>query len=181
MKLYHGSDITIDKPEIAFNKGFSDLGQGFYLTDDYNAACGRALSRARRNAASQGVVSAYSFDEESIDWIELGSGADAAASINSAFGLRFADTLDGVVAWANYIKACRRGRTQVDGIGDPAIVRAWIATEEVEMVCSGFAPAEALAEFIDPAELVVQYCFRCQRVLNQRLVFEGADYLDCEV
>lgn len=168
-------------PKIAFNKGFSDLGQGFYLTDDYDAACGRALSRARRNAASQAVVSAYSFDEGSIDWIELGSGASATAPIGSAFGLRFASTLDGVVAWANYIKSCRRGRTEVDGFGDPAIVRAWIATEEVEMVCSGFAPAEALAEFIDPADLIVQYCFRDQRVLNQHLAFEGADYLDREM
>ena len=54
-------------------------------------------------------------------------------------------------------------------------MRAWIANDDVEMICSGFAPAEALAEFIDPADLIVQYCFRDQATLERLLTFTSAE------
>ncbi len=40
--LYHGSSSVVAHPEAARNAGFSDLGRGFYLTDDREAAAGRA-------------------------------------------------------------------------------------------------------------------------------------------
>ena len=165
-------------PDVTFNTGFSDLGRGFYLTDDFDAACGRARSRARRVSADSGVVSVYEFDESAVGWITIGgleNGSEGCSGEPGAlFGLRFEPTRAGLVAWANYIKSCRRGHTAVEGRGEPAIVRAWIATEEVEMACSGFAPAEALAEFIEPADLVVQYCFRSQAAIDAHLSFAAA-------
>lgn len=61
------------------------------------------------------------------------------------------------------------------GLGISSIVRAWIATEEVEMVCSGFVSAEDLAEFVDPAQLVVQYCLLDQRLIDGSLRFVEAE------
>lgn len=109
MLLYHGSSVRIERPLVEMNAGFSDLGQGFYCTDDFEVAMSRARARARREHA-------------------------------------------------------------VEGMGEPAVVRAWIANEIVEMACTGVVPADELVEFIDPAELVVQYCFRSQTFLDAYLI-----------
>lgn len=169
MKLFHGSSTAIEHPDVTFNKGFSDLGQGFYLTDNRETAKLRAQSRARIDGTCAGVVSAYSFNEDAIAWFTWGDNDKAG---DGPFGLRFDANQAGIAAWANYIKACRHGRTAVPGRGQPAVVRAWIATEDVEMVCSGFAPADVLATFIEPASLIVQYCFRDQQILDQLLSFD---------
>lgn len=172
MRLYHGSSIAIERPDVAMNKGFSDLGRGFYLTDDLDIAKARAASRARIDGVATGVVSAFEFAESAVPWMTWGD--EPVAFGDATFGLRFPSTTEGVAGWANYIKACRTGLTEVPSAGDPAVVKAWIATEDVEMVCSGFAPAEALAEFIDPADLTVQYCFRSQGLVDGHLRFVEA-------
>lgn len=167
--LYHGSSAAIAAPDVSLNKGFSDLGRGFYLTDDPVVAEARASSRARIDGVEAGVVSAYEFDLDSVTWVVWGS--DVSVPEGKPFGLAFSPTVEGMAAWANYIKSCRKGRTEVPGLGDPSVVRAWIATDDVEMVCAGFAPADALAEFIDPADLTVQYCFRSQALVDASLRF----------
>ena len=180
MKLYHGSDVAVEQPDVLRNTGFADLGRGFYLTDDREAAVGRARSRARAMGAAAGVVSSYDFDEDALPWAAWGADGPvmqdrAAWGPGGPFALRFADDEAGIAAWMNYIRMCRRCRCDVPGLGEPAVVRAWIATDEVEMACSGFVPAEELAPFVDLDELVVQYCLRDQAIANRALRFTGAD------
>ena len=170
MRLYHGSDVAVETPRIAFNKGFADLGQGFYLTDDCEAATRRARSRAHKQGRETGAVSVYDFDEEALPWVCAGSGAPAVAPA-AAFGLCFDDGPEGIAAWARYIQACRKGETEIAGVGRPSVVRAWIATEEIEMVCAGFISADELAEVLDTSELIVQYCFADQDLMDCRLAF----------
>lgn len=172
MRLYHGSSVAIKSPDVSLNTGFSDLGRGFYLTDDLAVAQKRASTRARIDGTEFGVVSVYEFDQDAIEWVIWGSGQLVPAG--SLFGLRFAADARGVAAWANYIKSCREGRTEVERLGKPSSVRAWIATEEIEMVCSGLLTADELAEYIDPRELVVQYCLRDQRLVDEHLHFVEA-------
>lgn len=38
MKLYHGSNMEIDKPDLSRSKPFKDFGQGFYLPPGYEQA-----------------------------------------------------------------------------------------------------------------------------------------------
>ena len=38
MLLLHGSDVAIEAPSAGFNTGNADLGRGFYLTADHDAA-----------------------------------------------------------------------------------------------------------------------------------------------
>ena len=38
MKLYHGSNMEIDKPDLSRSKPFKDFGQGFYLSPGYEQA-----------------------------------------------------------------------------------------------------------------------------------------------
>ncbi len=62
MKLYHGSNIAIERIDFARCKPYKDFGQGFYLTEIEE----QAIQMARRTAAIYGgepVVSAFEFDE----------------------------------------------------------------------------------------------------------------------
>ncbi len=65
----------------------------------------------------------------------------------------------------------------VPGLGEPAVVRAWIATEEVEMLYAGFATPEDLAELLDPTALVVQYCLHDQAALDRILTFVESEHV----
>lgn len=38
MKLYHGSNMRVEKPDLQRSKPFKDFGQGFYLSDNYKQA-----------------------------------------------------------------------------------------------------------------------------------------------
>ena len=174
--LYHGSDVAIERPDVTLSTGFSDLGRGFYLTDDREVACGRARSRARRTGAA-GVVSAFDLNLDGLPWVQLGMQGQGTVSQPPAcpFGLCFDEGAEGMRAWVGYIMACRRGATALEGLGEPAIVRAWIATEEVEMACSGLADIEDVVACIGPSDLVVQYCLRDQAVADARLAFVNAE------
>ena len=181
IRLYHGSDVAIEHPDVARNTGFADLGTGFYLTDDHEAARRRAKSRARWTGAPTGVVSVFELDTAGLPWVLWGSEApEPSADLHEPFGLRFDATPAGIAAWANYIAACRKGTTTAPGVGEPAVVRAWIATEELEMVYAGFATAEELAELVDPSELIVQYCLRDQDVLDRTLTFMEEEHISCQ-
>ena len=155
------------------------MGRGFYLTDDRDAAEGRARSRARVMDAPTGVVSAYEFDEEALPWATWGADGPVMQdgtvwTDGSPFALRFACDTAGIAAWMRYIRMCRRGECDVPDFGEPAVVRAWIATDEVEMACAGFAPAEELAPLVEFGELIVQYCLRDQALADSALRFVDA-------
>lgn len=179
VRLYHGSDAVIERPDISFNTGFADLGRGFYLTDDHEAARSRAYLRSRRMGAESGVISIFDLDVSCVRWTKWGGEAPALADGEggAAFGLSFEESREGIVAWANYIKACRQGKTGIPGLGEPSMVRAWIATEEVEMVCSEFATAEEVAQILVPAALTVQFCLRDQALIDRALTFVSAERL----
>lgn len=48
MKLYHGSNQEIKKPDVAFSKKYLDFGRGFYLTSYQEQAEKWALRKAAR-------------------------------------------------------------------------------------------------------------------------------------
>lgn len=67
MKLYHGSNITIEHPEIAKGKPFKDFGQGFYLSDTIEQAMEMAQRVAERYGAERTpVVSTFEFDDSAM-------------------------------------------------------------------------------------------------------------------
>ncbi len=174
VRLYHGSNIAIERPEISLNTGFADLGKGFYLTPDLEVARDRAATRARREGGVT-TVSVYDLHESCVPWVTWGERIEPAEEPHAAepFGLCFDETSQGLAAWATYIAACRQGKTEVPGVGKPAIVRAWLATMEIEMACSGFMTTAESAQLVDPAELIVQYCILDQDVLDKQLRFVG--------
>lgn len=64
MKLYHGSNITVDHPEVAKGKPFKDFGQGFYLSDTIEQAIEMAQRVVERVGSGQTpIVSTFEFDD----------------------------------------------------------------------------------------------------------------------
>lgn len=67
MKLYHGSNIVVDHPEIAKGKLYKDFGRGFYLSDTMEQAMEMAERVvARADSGDTPVVSTFEFDESAL-------------------------------------------------------------------------------------------------------------------
>ncbi len=63
MKLYHGSNVVIDKVDFAKCHPFKDFGCGFYLTDNIKHARNMAFRRCMRTGGEE-CVTGYEFDLE---------------------------------------------------------------------------------------------------------------------
>ena len=65
MKLYHGSNIAIEKIDLEKSKPNKDFGKGFYLSENYE----QALQMANFKTAilnGEPVVTTFEFDEEAL-------------------------------------------------------------------------------------------------------------------
>lgn len=67
MKLYHGSDVIVDKPIIIAADRPLDFGGGFYLTSDKEQAQKWARRVMFRNNSSVCYVTTFDFDLEHVD------------------------------------------------------------------------------------------------------------------
>lgn len=63
MKLYHGSDRTVERPRADASRTNLDFGQGFYLTSHKEQAERWAKRKALRSGRIL-TVNVYEFDEE---------------------------------------------------------------------------------------------------------------------
>ena len=62
MKLYHGSTVPVETPEIRTGAVFLDFGAGFYTTTSFEQAQRWAKIKMRREQSHIGYVSVYDFD-----------------------------------------------------------------------------------------------------------------------
>ncbi|MDO4165390.1 MAG: DUF3990 domain-containing protein [Bacteroides sp.] len=62
MKLYHGSNVIIDKIDLMLSKPYKDFGRGFYLSAVEEQAQKMAMFRALTLGGTP-LVSAFEFDE----------------------------------------------------------------------------------------------------------------------
>ena len=64
MILYHGSNVTVEKPKLFPQNRFLDFGYGFYTTTNRTQAISFAEKVCRRRKEGDKIVSIYEFDEE---------------------------------------------------------------------------------------------------------------------
>lgn len=64
MIIYHGSTVSVEKPEIRIGENYLDFGTGFYTTTSNQQAERWARIKMRREDKPVGYVSAYEFDFE---------------------------------------------------------------------------------------------------------------------
>ena len=63
MILYHGSNVTVDKPRLIKQNRFLDFGFGFYTTTNREQAVNFALKVANRRKSGSASLNMYELDE----------------------------------------------------------------------------------------------------------------------
>lgn len=66
MKLYHGSNITVEEPKLIKQNRFLDFGYGFYTTTNKEQAISFAEKVYKRKNEGSKQVSVYEIDEEKL-------------------------------------------------------------------------------------------------------------------
>lgn len=131
MKLYHGSDVNIEKVELSKCSPFKDFGQGFYLTEDRPHANRMAVRRADYSNSTP-VVNVYEFDENSLS--------------DGSLKVKIFDTYS--VEWAQYVFKNRKGE-QVEKFD---VVYGPVADDKVgvqiRLFIEGYISIEAFLERI---------------------------------
>jgi len=64
MILYHGSNVTVEKPDLGLSRKTLDFGIGFYTTVNKEQAAAFAQKVTTRKEHGKQSVSVYDFDEE---------------------------------------------------------------------------------------------------------------------
>lgn len=63
MKLYHGSNMRVTKPDLKRSKPFKDFGQGFYLSAEEQQAKDQAVSKVDQMKTGEPTVNEFLFDK----------------------------------------------------------------------------------------------------------------------
>ena len=63
LKLYHGSNVVIDKIDLCRSRKDKDFGCGFYLNPDKAQAMEMAIRTSQRMQNGEPIVNAYLFDD----------------------------------------------------------------------------------------------------------------------
>ena len=63
IKLYHGSNVRVETPDLQKSKPFKDFGLGFYLSDDKQQAWDLAYSKVEQLKYGKATVCTYLFDD----------------------------------------------------------------------------------------------------------------------
>lgn len=156
MKLYHGSNTTVDNPDTRHSRERLDFGKGFYLTSVKQQAESWAL-RATANSGGVPIVTTY----EVLD------------DMSGFRTLTFNETNDR--EWVEFVCQCRRGSNEyahydivIGGVADDKVYRA------VDMYFRGYWDIETTLEALRFYDVNDQYCFITQRAINALLTYTGS-------
>lgn len=155
MKLYHGSNIAVEKPKILQSDRRLDFGTGFYLTSSYEQAERWAFLTVKRRGAGKQIITSYDFDEEALSALKVTKFEGAS------------------VEWLRFITNNRNVR---DFIDESDIVIGPVANDRtmpvIKLYFSGiYDEAETIKRLL-PQNLKDQYAFKSEKAL-QSLVLSG--------
>lgn len=151
MRLYHGSDCAIPKPDITHSRRNLDFGKGFYTTTFKRQAESWAIRKGLRSNRPA-IVSVYEFDAK-------------------APGLKireFTSDRD----WLDFVCSCRRGGTEYKSydliIGSIADDKVYAA---VDMYFNGLWDADRTIDALRYYQRNDQFCFVRQEAIDHCLSF----------
>lgn len=154
IKLYHGSNVKIDVPDLAHSKPFKDFGRGFYLSADKQQAREMAWQKVSQIREGKAEVTEFLFDE----------------SVMSSADLKVLTYPGYCEEWALFVLA-NRDRNGVHPIHDYDIVYGPIAddgvTYQLRRYEGGLISLSQLVEELKYAKgITFQYYFGTQRLCN---------------
>lgn len=149
MKLYHGSNIVVEKPKILQSDRRLDFGTGFYLTSSYEQAERWALLTVKRRGEGNQTITSYDFDEETLSLLKV---------------LHFEG------ATAEWLKFVANNRNVRDFTDDSDIVIGPVANDRtmpvIKLYFSGiYDEAETIKRLL-PQKLKDQYAFKSEKALK---------------
>lgn len=158
MILYHGSYLTIERPDISFSRNNVDFGRGFYTTPIREQAV--SWSNRFKRKHGQSIVSAYEVDENLLK--------------NNTSILEFNIYSD---EWLDFIISCRRGEKG----GEYDIVIGGVANDKVfdtiQLFFDGLIDKTESIKRLRYEKPNIQYCFRSQMVIDEYLHFISSEVL----
>jgi len=150
MTLYHGSNVTVEKPDLALSRKNLDFGIGFYTTVSREQAINFAQKVMIRKEQENQSVSVYNFDIE--------------ASENKLEIMRFSSPDK---SWLDFVHQNRRGiytGKQYDLVIGPVANDDVFATLIVYE--QGILNVEQTLEALKIKELYSQYVFKTEKALS---------------
>ena len=158
MILFHGSYMSIEKPDISFSRSNVDFGKGFYTTPIWEQAVSWAARFKRKHG--QSVVSSYEIDM-----------ATLAGKVSIlAFEAHTEE-------WLDFIVACRRGEQE----GDYDMVTGGVANDRVfdtiQLYFDGLIDKTESIKRLRYDKPNLQYCFRSQDIIDTHLKFIKSEVL----
>jgi len=156
MILYHGSYLTVEKPDLSFSRLTLDFGKGFYTTPIKEQA--EKWSKRYIHTKGKGVVSSYNFKEEEISSLKT---------------LQFDSYSE---EWLEFIVSCRKG----NDIGlEYDLIIGGIANDNVfdaiEEYLQGYRTKEQAITRLRYEKPNVQYCFKNQAIMDRCLQFDSSE------
>ena len=160
IKVYHGSYVKVEHPDISFSRDTLDFGRGFYVTPLYDQAVRWALRWERRRRKA--VVNSYSFHDELIAELDI--------------KIRDFPAYDR--EWLHFIAANRDGRA----VEKFDIVRGGIANDKVfntlELYFAKLIPEDEALMRLKYEKPNCQICICRQDLIGQLLSFESAEEVE---
>ena len=155
MLLYHGSRVSVEKPDLAHSRAQLDFGKGFYTTPLKNQA-ERWCTRFKLRRQS-GILSIYEFGENAID----------------ALNVRKFEAYD--TEWLDFVMQCRRGLDE----SEFDIVIGGIANDKVfntvELYFDDLINKNEALKRLKFEMPNVQYCFRTHKALEALTFVESVN------
>ena len=162
MILYHGSYTIIEKPDLSFSRLRTDFGKGFYLTPLKEQA--RSWARRFLKEPGTAVISAYEFF--------------VASSENLSEDARILEFDTYSLEWLDFIASCRLG-LPVDTAWD--LVVGGVANDKVfdtlQLYFDKLIEAGEAIGRLRYSKPNMQYCFKRQSLIEERLRFAGSEAL----
>ena len=154
MKLYHGSNTSIDEIDLKRGRRGKDFGQGFYLTPDRHQAQQMAERTVDREEAGEPILTTYQFDDSI-----LFSPSDLKVKVFDGYSQE----------WAEFIMMNRRNKSY-EQAHDYDIVYGPIANDKVGLQISRYQlqyiPMEELIRQLSFIRPTFQYFFGTERAIS---------------
>ena len=155
LKLYHGSNVVIDKIDLCRSRKGKDFGCGFYLNPNKAQAMEMAVRTSQRMQEGEPIVNAYLFDEMLL------------SKENSPLSVRIFEEYS--IEWAKFILMNRKNVTPI-----PAhtydIVIGPIADDTVGLqmrrLMQGYIDIKRMVEELRFHKPAIQYFFGTEKAIG---------------
>lgn len=149
MKLYHGSNVTVEVPKVLQSDRKLDFGTGFYLTSSLEQAQRWAKLATERRKVGSPLVSVYEIDEKEMERLNV---------------KRF-DRVN--TEWLKFITDNRNGVAVESGYD---IIIGAVANDKtmpsIRLYLMGVYDEEETIKRLMPQKLKDQYAFKTEKAVN---------------